>query len=74
MRAFDWEEAKKRNNEGVFNFYKEYHDIALTEDKFIELWGGLRKFARTKQPAKRYSPSRAKMNYKYLKREFGFFT
>ena len=73
MKVFDWEELKKKRGPKVVEFLKEFHDLSLTEEKFVELWGKLKEFSVHSHLSARYGPAKARQEYRNLKAKFGFF-
>jgi len=73
MKQFDWKYCKKNNNPKVYEFLWEWHEIAVSEEKFIQMWSNLRKYSRVGHRNERYAPSKGRKQYRRLKEKFGFF-
>lgn len=67
MVEWNWEQAKAQNNPATYRFLRRWHNKALTEAEFIDLWLAMpthKLRTSRRQPAKKYHR---------LKNKFGFF-
>jgi hypothetical protein len=72
MKVFDWETAKERHSKVTFDFLKEWHDKAISEDEFVRQYSSLSREGKLHAKQTR-SPSKACRQYRALQKKFGFF-
>ncbi len=82
MKTWDWEVAKGKFNEHKFKWLWLNHDKKISEEEFVHVWRGFKKFSVQQKKRgnversvlhSRYAPSQLKRDYRNLKANFGFF-
>lgn len=72
MKTFDFAQALKQGrNSQVVNWFKQFHDVRMSEDEFVEKMQVLK--VHRLGSSKKYSPSHLRREYRGLQKNFNFF-
>lgn len=72
MKIFNWSKCKL--NDHRMKWLQQNQSKTLSEEQFVKGWQSFRDFSRAKHKGSNNSPSRARGQYRNLKKNFGFFT